>query len=330
MSSSLKDTKGIAGLKNLGNSCFMNSVLQCLSQIDEFDDMLFRNGTLFKEWKDLKTLMWTRYSVISPNRFHFLVQEISKQKNVLNFSGYEQNDINEFLNFLINCFHEDTKRNVKIEVTGKTDTDEDEIAKLSYEMMKTMYEKEYSDIIKVFYGIHISFGHSLSGQILRKIPEPFFTVLLPLPKKRITTLEDCFDLYTEKDTLDENNLWFNEKTGRKEVIQNSIQFFTLPNILIITLKRFDNYGRKTNNYVSFPLENLNLSKYVRGYNKESYIYNLFGVCNHYGSLNSGHYTAFIKNKTCSSWTHMNDSSITVMNTKDVVTKYAYSLFYRKS
>jgi ubiquitin C-terminal hydrolase len=78
--------------------------------------------------------------------------------------------------------------------------------------------------------------------------------------------------------------------------------------------------------VDFPLENLDLSKYIIGYNKESYIYDLYGVCNHSGSVMGGHYTSFIKNAN-GKWYHFNDTN--VLEVKDIITAKAYCFFYRK-
>jgi ubiquitin C-terminal hydrolase len=81
--------------------------------------------------------------------------------------------------------------------------------------------------------------------------------------------------------------------------------------------------------ISFPLEDLNLSKYVIGYKKESYVYDLYGICNHSGNVYGGHYTACVKNAN-GKWYHFNDTIVTeVTNLNDLITPKAYCLFYRK-
>jgi ubiquitin C-terminal hydrolase len=106
-------------------------------------------------------------------------------------------------------------------------------------------------------------------------------------------------------------------------------FFSLPDILVIDLKRFNNNMKKNNSLIEFPLEDLDLSKYVIGYNKEDYIYDLYGVCNHSGSLMGGHYTAFVKNAN-GKWYHFNDTRISELSDNNkVITPQAYCLFYRK-
>jgi ubiquitin C-terminal hydrolase len=107
-------------------------------------------------------------------------------------------------------------------------------------------------------------------------------------------------------------------------------FWNFPKILVITLKRFSYDGMsKIDNIVDFPLEDLDLSKYVTGYNSSSYIYDLYGVCNHIGNVYMGHYTAFAKN-SMDEWVHYNDSSVEIVKDKKmIITPMAYCLFYRK-
>ena len=96
------------------------------------------------------------------------------------------------------------------------------------------------------------------------------------------------------------------------------------------MKRFSPDGQqKLNSLITFPLENLDLSKYVCGYNKESYKYDLYGICNHMGGVMGGHYTAFVKNSE-NNWLHCNDRNVEdVQSPETIITPMAYCLFYRK-
>ena len=125
------------------------------------------------------------------------------------------------------------------------------------------------------------------------------------------------------------NAWFNEKTGEKEDIMKGACFWSFPKVLVITLKRFSPDGsQKINNVIQFPLLDLNLSKYVKGYNPNSYVYDLFGVCNHMGSVSGGHYTSFVKN-VAGQWIHYNDSIVEIVPDPNIIiSPMAYCLFYR--
>jgi ubiquitin C-terminal hydrolase len=98
----------------------------------------------------------------------------------------------------------------------------------------------------------------------------------------------------------------------------------------IDLKRFNSNNRKNQILVDFPLENLDLSKYVIGYKKEQYIYNLYGICYHSGAVSGGHYTASVKNAN-GKWYHYNDREVSeVKDLRKLINSKAYCLFYRKN
>jgi ubiquitin C-terminal hydrolase len=98
---------------------------------------------------------------------------------------------------------------------------------------------------------------------------------------------------------------------------------------VVALKRFSPDGKKKlQNLIEFPLEDLDLSKYVSGYKAETYVYDLFGVCNHMGNVMGGHYTSFVKNRN-GQWKHYNDQIIEDAFPNDIISPKAYCLFYRK-
>ena len=109
---------GLTGLSNLGNTCFMNASLQCLSHTEELTQLIERNnryhkdGTLLKEYYELHKLMWQKDCIVSPKRFLSCVQETAKKTNMSLFTGYAQNDLPEFIMFLFNSIHESLKREV--------------------------------------------------------------------------------------------------------------------------------------------------------------------------------------------------------------------------
>jgi hypothetical protein len=99
--------------------------------------------------------------------------------------------------------------------------------------------------------------------------------------------------------------------------------------LVIDIKRFTSNNRKNQILVDFPLTDLNLSKYVIGYNKDSYVYDLYGICNHSGGVLGGHYTSYVKNAN-DKWYHFNDTTVNeVENLQKMISPQAYCFFYRK-
>jgi ubiquitin carboxyl-terminal hydrolase 8 len=334
--------KGLSGLANLGNTCFMNSCMQVLSHTYELNIFLENesykkkiknklDSTILIEWDNLRKIMWNDNCIVSPGKFLKTVQGLSQIKGIDIFTGFSQNDLPEFLLFIIDCFHNSISREVNMYIQGKPENDTDEIAIKCYEMIKNMYSKEYSEIWNIFYGVHISKITSINDdKLINYTPEPYFMIDLPIPiNNKSPDLYDCFDLYSEGEVLEGDNAWYNEETKQMENIKKTIQFWSLPNILVIDFKRFNSKNVKNQILISFPLENLNLSKYVVGYKKESYIYDLYGICNHSGGVHGGHYTSYIKNAN-NKWYHFNDTIVSEVALLDsLISPKAYCLFYRK-
>ena len=332
--------RGLTGLGNLGNTCFMNSALQCLSHCYELSEFLekgeYKNilnkkpdSLILLEWDKLRTMMWSENCVISPGGFVTSIQKVAKLKDKEIFTGYAQNDLTEFIIFLIDCFHTAILREVEMTIKGKVITNKDKLAEKCFEMMKMMYRKEYSEFLNMFYGIHVSSICKMDGDAVSIKPEPFFMLHLPIPEKRIPSIYDCFVEYTKNEKMEGDNMYYNEDEDRKHEAIKRFEFWNLPQILIIVLKRFSNNIKKNQKKVTFPLADLDLSKFVIGYNNLSYKYDLFGVCNHGGSVFGGHYTAFVKNAN-NKWYHFNDTIISeVGDSNKIVSNKAYCFFYRK-
>ena len=333
---------GLSGLSNLGNTCFINSTMQILSHTYELNELL--NSENFKrkiknkydsavlvEWDNLRKLLWKECCVVSPNKFFKTIQKIAEIKDLNMFTGYSQNDIPEFLLFIMDCFHNSVSREIKMTISGVSENETDNIAVKCFEMIKQTYSKEYSEIWNLFYAIHVSEIISLdNGKQLSIKPEPFFMIDLPIPiNNKSPTIIDCFDHYVEGEILDGENAWYNEDINQKVNVKKKISFWSFPNILVIDFKRFNSKNQKNQILITFPLDNLDLSKYVIGYKKSSYNYELYGVCNHTGGVLGGHYSSYVKNAN-GKWYHFNDTNVTEINRDSIISPKAYCLFYRKT
>jgi ubiquitin C-terminal hydrolase len=334
--------KGLSGLTNLGNTCFLNSTMQVLSHTYELNNFLELqtykkrlnnkyDSALLLEWDGLREILWKENCIVSPFKFVKTVQKLAHIKCQDMFTGFNQNDLPEFLIFLIDCFHNSLTREVNMTIEGEIKDDKDKIAVKCFERIKQMYEKDYSEILALFYGIQISqLENAETGKKMNMTPEPFFIINLPIPENnKSPNLLDCFDLYVESELLDGDNKITDEESGKKVAAKKNIMFWNFPNILVIDIKRFNAMNRKNQVMINFPIENLDLSKYVIGYDKNSYIYDLYGVCNHSGSVMGGHYTSFVKNAN-GKWYHYNDTSVSEVGmVQQIITPKAYCFFYRK-
>mgnify|MGYP001343833626 CR=1 FL=1 len=328
---------GFTGLANLGNTCFMNSALQCLSHTYELNNFLDSEtyktrlndkpeSLILCEWDNLRKMMWSENCTISPGGFVGAIQKVARIKDRVIFTGWAQNDLTEFLQFITECFHESICREVEMNIQGNAITNTDKLALACFKMMKNMYKKEYSEFLNMFFGIHVSKIKSLESDYLNITPEPFFNLNVPIAPEK--TLEKCISLYTATEKLDGDNKILNDKTDKKEEAEKNIRFWSLPEVLVVTIKRFDNNGRKNQQMVDFPLENLDMREHIVGYDKDSYIYDLYGICNHSGGTAGGHYTAYVKNAN-DKWYHFNDTNCNEIDLGSLKTPYAYCFFYRK-
>ena len=349
--------KGLSGLANMGNTCYVNACLQLLSHTYEFNDFLSFNGGNYKarlnnkvdsvllhEWDKLRVMLWSDNCIISPGGFIASMQKIARIKRMDLFSGFQQNDVAEFLGFLLDCFHTALAREVEMKVRGVARNATDRAAKECYEMMANMYKKQYSEVLNIFYGVQVSMIESIAGvgpsTVLSTKPEPFCILNLSFPTtvgiKAGVSLFDCLDHNCAPEVLSGDNAWFNEATGEKQDVQKRLSFWSLPNVLIIVLKRFEmnsrGHVRKIQAPVEVPCDRVDFSKYVHGYNAKSYVYDLFGVCNHHGaSPMGGHYTATIRNAN-GRWYACNDTlvkEVPLASNVPIVSNLPYCLFYRK-
>uniref|UniRef100_A0A8C5TIN2 Ubiquitin carboxyl-terminal hydrolase n=1 Tax=Malurus cyaneus samueli TaxID=2593467 RepID=A0A8C5TIN2_9PASS len=121
-----------------------------------------------------------------------------------------------------------------------------------------------------------------------------------------------------------------------------LSLWTLPDILIIHLKRFRQVAEqrhKLTTLVRFPLRGLDMLlgrwapwqpplRLPPGCPRD-HLYDLYAVCNHHGSMQGGHYTAFCCNALDGRWYSYDDSRVEGVREAEVSTRSAYILFYHQ-
>ncbi|XP_074018426.1 ubiquitin carboxyl-terminal hydrolase 2 isoform X1 [Numenius arquata] len=338
---SSKAVQGLTGLRNLGNTCFMNSILQCLSNTKELRDYCLQNQylrdlnnnsrmrtALMTEFAKLIQLLWTSSpnDSVSPSEFKTQIQRYAPR-----FVGYNQQDAQEFLRFLLDGLHSEVNR-VLVRPRASTDTlDHLPDDEKSRQMWRRYQEREDSRISDLFVGqLKSSLTCSECGYCSTAF-DPFWDLSLPIPKKGYgeVTLMDCLRLFTKEDVLDgdEKPTCCRCKARTRCTKKFSIQKF--PKILVLHLKRFSESRIRTSKlttFVNFQLKDLDLREFASQSCNHA-IYNLYAVSNHSGTTMGGHYTAYCKSPVSSEWHSFNDSRVTPMSSSHVRSSDAYLLFY---
>ncbi|XP_062977132.1 ubiquitin carboxyl-terminal hydrolase 4 isoform X3 [Elgaria multicarinata webbii] len=194
---------GLCGLSNLGNTCFMNSALQCLSNTppltdyfleDEYEaeinqeNPLGMRGEIAEAYAELIKQMWSgRHSHVAPRMFKTQVGRFAPQ-----FSGYQQQDSQELLAFLLDGLHEDLNRVKKkpyLELKDANGRPDSVVAKEAWENHQLRND---SIIVDIFHGL---FKSTLVCPKCSKISvtfDPFCYLTLPLPLKKDRPMEVFF------------------------------------------------------------------------------------------------------------------------------------------
>ncbi|XP_076968778.1 LOW QUALITY PROTEIN: ubiquitin carboxyl-terminal hydrolase 2 [Tamandua tetradactyla] len=336
-----KSAQGLAGLRNLGNTCFMNSVLQCLSNTRELRDYCLQrlyvrdlshssstHTALMEEFAKLIQTIWTSSpnDVVSPSEFKTQIQRYAPR-----FVGYNQQDAQEFLRFLLDGLHNEVNRVTVRPKSHSENLDHLPDDEKGRQMWRKYLEREDSRIGDLFVGQLKSSLTCTDCGYCSTVFDPFWDLSLPIAKRGYpeVTLMDCMRLFTKEDVLDgdEKPTCCRCRARKRCIKKFSIQRF--PKILVLHLKRFSESRIRTSKlttFVNFPLRDLDLREFASE-NTNHAVYNLYAVSNHSGTTMGGHYTAYCRSPVTGEWHTFNDSSVSPMSSSQVRTSDAYLLFY---
>ncbi|KAM4690086.1 ubiquitin carboxyl-terminal hydrolase 21 [Rhinophrynus dorsalis] len=341
---------GRVGLRNLGNTCFMNAVLQCLSSTIPLRDYILRQEyrheqqpscrtqqELTEAFADVIASLWRPDApdAVNPARLKSVFQ-----KYVPSFTGYSQQDAQEFLKFFMDRIHveinrkyrktpsilSDAKRPVSLEHQDSLSDDE-----RANQMWKRYLEREDSKVVDLFVGQLKSCLKCQSCGYRSPTFEVFCDLSLPIPKKGFTSgkvsLLDCFSLFTKEEELNSENAPICDRCRQRTRSTKKLTIQRFPQILVLHLNRFSTTRfsiKKCSVSVDFPLHRLNLKEFASE-KAGNPVYNLYALCNHSGSVHYGHYTAYCKDK--SGWYAYNDSRVSPISESQIQSSEGYVLFY---
>eukprot|EP00039_Didymoeca_costata_P033149 m.40901 g.40901 ORF g.40901 m.40901 type:complete len:620 (+) comp9719_c0_seq2:89-1948(+) len=346
-SEGLSASGGQCGLANLGNTCFMNSILQCLSCTAPLstyflsaayerdinrESITGMKGKLAKLYARLLQQLWVDSGrCVIPNRFKMAISSWAPH-----LSGYRQQDAQEFLRFLLDGLHEDLNRVTKRLPYSQLDIPVHLPVVAKSKMSLNWYRaRANSHVMDLFSGqLRSSLICNHCGNKSDSF-DPFWDLSLPIPSHETNgatkplDISRCFAEFAKEEILDgdERPTCSECCKPRKTVKKLCIQI--LPPILVIHLKRFKTMthgGSKISTNIVFPLQDLYLDRYSA---EDGYSYELYAVSHHFGSTGGGHYTAQCKHPTSNVWMEFNDARVTVIDSKHVSGSSAYILFYKR-
>lgn len=330
--------KGLCGLVNLGNKCFMISILQCLFSSLKLTDYFLSHQFKQDDPNNLNPAKKEYYIVLSYINLLINVWEsnqVLKPKSftenmsifVKKYFTLQQQDSHECLLYILDLLHKGLSYEIEVEINGNVKNNSDLLMKKSLESWKNFYENSFSYIIELFNGLTHNNIKCNSCDHYDDVFEPYNCLSIDIPNQT-ESLDNCLISYfNDKEHIDQ---WKCEKCNNHGCSKNS-KLWSIPNYLVIHLKRFTNDGNKKITHIDFPVDNLNLTPYISTDKNDpnNYIYSLYAVNYHSGSLNSGHYWSNCKNLD-NNWYLFNDGNVSkIHNDTDLITKDAYVLFYHR-
>lgn len=351
----IQEQKGhLRGLVNIESTCYMNSILECFSNIKELADYFQTpkmnqlacsnyndENKLYPVFQEIIVNLWNIHlnTPYSPYNFKNRLGKLNPL-----FKGAYPNDAKDLLTFILLKLHEELNNtksnNMNLHLTS---VNEQKDKKLMFKLFSKFFMNNYRSVISgLFYGIMYTISECRYCNVKLYNYQTFNFIIFPLQEvlkykisltnftsncNNTVSIEDCFKHYQLTTKLSDyycNNC-------KRQVICNYTNIFSiLPNIIIIILNRGKGLQYKVN--ISFENENLGLKDYVE-YCKDESVYELIGLVTHYGESNaSGHFTAKCKSPIDGYWYLYNDQIVTKIGyfDKDSFAQgNPYILFYKK-
>ena len=332
---------GTTGLENLGNTCYMNAVLQVLAQTQDLvnymaSEFIYEDinkhsasqGQVANEVAQLLGVIWSRkFRYVSPHRLRTVVSARRRD-----FGGMRMHDAHEFIILLLEWLHDDLNVASAATVSPPATPDDEPSDFEAAETAWRQFQKANDSIVtRLFHGLQKSMLLCAACGFESATFETFSLLSLPLavPPGGRGSLYHCLDQYVRGDLITD---WTCPKCRRRHDVYKKLDLWRLPPVIILHLKRFSFTGsstRKAHAHVSFPLRDLDMSQLAIGPHPDTHslVYDLYGVVEHHGSQHSGHYTAYCFNQPAASWFLIDDTLVKESTAARVRDATAYLLCY---
>lgn len=344
------------GLENIGEVCYMNAALQCLSNTDQLTkyflnydkEFLLDKHKMSYHYQKLIKHLWPSVpnSKISYKPKNF--KEALGEENEL-FKGIKPNDSKDFINFMIERLHLELNDIINDDNINKNNLGEE--ASFSEEIMRNnfflLFQNNYNSIIshlfyfpieikttccncyKTRYNFQVHYFIEFNLEAVNRylyLNGRIHSLYTPDGKNPDVNIYDGFRYQMKAEYLKDGNQIYCSicKTERNAVYSNQVYVF--PNILMIYINRGKNATYKCN--LIFP-EELDLIQFSieKKFNTK---FELYGVICHIGESSSfGHFVAFCKNRINQKWILYNDAIVNeCCKDRQYLTYMPYILFYK--
>ncbi|KAM4626390.1 ubiquitin carboxyl-terminal hydrolase 37 isoform 2-T2 [Discoglossus pictus] len=232
----------LQGFSNLGNTCYMNAILQSLFSIQSFANDLLSQGI---PWKKIPlnallrrfALLLSKKDICSPEVKKELLKKVKSAISATaeRFSGYMQNDAHEFLSQCLDQLKEDMEKLNKTWKTEPSSGDDFTGGRASDELAAT---RVYT--CPVVCNLEFEVQHSITckmcGEMVTK-REQFNDLSIDLPRRKkilsSRSIQDSLDLFFRMEDIE----YSCEKCNGKNATVTH-KFCRLPRVLILHLKRY--------------------------------------------------------------------------------------------
>lgn len=339
--------KGAIGLVNLGNTCYLNSVIQCLRHVPDLtvffhkylEEWLHKTNDKEVEFaKAYQTLLKDIWSAEPPGYLrpagfvHYFRDVASKdlQFEHLSVKGQQQ-DAHEALVFVLDMLHESMTKLLQINIVAS----EDSPFHCALTAWKEKVAPKYSPIVEYFYGL---MQVCVTCQGCKNVScryEPFGELILEFPDHKDASLQECMDKQFEGEDIDEYQCEKCSNTPGSKRHPGIIQrkFWRLPQNINIVLKRFNADGSKCTAKFLTDVD----QTFTQWFSEKSpeisrtSVYSLHSIVDHHGFTGGGHYVAQVKCPASGKWNVYDDTHVHTMGdgSKPVFGDSNYILFFRR-
>ena len=321
------------GLNNLGNTCYMNTSLQCLIHSEDFIRRLLNNSSEIR----ISTLITQKFFNLCKDMSSFS-KSISPYEFKNNFgskhrifNGYGQNDTQEFCRVLLEDMNKELNRVHRKQAYIEFKTKNKSKIQCDIEYDQLFRKRESSIVIDSFYGQIINIficECNYKDYSFQKVLDLPLLLNNKYSNYSNVSLNELLDEYFADEEIKFEEKC--EKCRRRTIHIKETKIAHPPNILILSLQRFNEKHKRKNTCSVFFSEDLNLKKYIDKdcYQDNKYEYSLYAIGNHSGDINFGHYYAYIKIND-KIWYEFNDSNVSKISRINTNSPYAYTFFYKK-